>query len=155
MGDPEDGEEERPGQPCEVDRGTIRVHEEVADRALLMAHEQDRPEDDAGDERGERGEDDEEPEDVATQQVEDGGDGHEHERGHRGDEVRGRIQAMRALLAAAGFRIIAEQDSTEEGQAWFEAVAARIAAGEASRGVAHVTSGPALQQNMVCVLEGE
>ena len=33
--------------------------------------------------------------------------------------------------------------------------ARRIAAGEASRGVAHVTSGPALQQNMVCVLEGE
>jgi len=34
-------------------------------------------------------------------------------------------------------------------------VARRISAGEANRGVAHVTSGPALQQNLVCVLEGE
>ena len=34
-------------------------------------------------------------------------------------------------------------------------VARRILAGEANRGVAHVTSGPALQQNLVCVLEGE
>jgi acetyl-CoA acetyltransferase len=34
-------------------------------------------------------------------------------------------------------------------------VARRIIAGEANRGVAHVTSGPALQQNLVCVLEGE
>jgi acetyl-CoA acetyltransferase len=31
----------------------------------------------------------------------------------------------------------------------------RIAAGEANRGVAHATSGPCLQQNLVCVLEGE
>jgi acetyl-CoA acetyltransferase len=30
----------------------------------------------------------------------------------------------------------------------------RIAAGLASRGVAHATSGPCLQQNLVCVLEG-
>ncbi len=34
-------------------------------------------------------------------------------------------------------------------------VANRIAAGEANRGVAHATSGPCLQQNLVCVLEGE
>ena len=34
-------------------------------------------------------------------------------------------------------------------------VANRIAAGEADRGVAHATSGPCLQQNLVCVLEGE
>ena len=34
-------------------------------------------------------------------------------------------------------------------------VATRIAAGEADRGVAHATSGPCLQQNLVCVLEGE
>lgn len=34
-------------------------------------------------------------------------------------------------------------------------VANRIAAGEAARGVAHATSGPCLQQNLVCVLEGE
>ena len=34
-------------------------------------------------------------------------------------------------------------------------VAKRITAGEANRGVAHATSGPCLQQNMVCVLEGE
>jgi len=33
-------------------------------------------------------------------------------------------------------------------------VARRITAGEAGRGVAHATSGPCLQQNMVCVLEG-
>ncbi len=33
--------------------------------------------------------------------------------------------------------------------------AARIASGEADRGVAHATSGPCLQQNLVCVLEGE
>jgi acetyl-CoA acetyltransferase len=32
---------------------------------------------------------------------------------------------------------------------------ARIAAGEARRAVAHATSGPCLQQNLVCVLEGE
>jgi len=32
--------------------------------------------------------------------------------------------------------------------------AARVAAGEAGRAVAHATSGPALQQNLVCVLEG-
>jgi acetyl-CoA acetyltransferase len=34
-------------------------------------------------------------------------------------------------------------------------VAARIHSGEAGRGVAHATSGPCLQQNLVCVLEGE
>ncbi len=33
--------------------------------------------------------------------------------------------------------------------------AARIASGEAHRAVAHATSGPCLQQNLVCVLEGE
>jgi acetyl-CoA acetyltransferase len=33
--------------------------------------------------------------------------------------------------------------------------AARIFAGSADRGVAHATSGPCLQQNLVCVLEGE
>jgi acetyl-CoA acetyltransferase len=33
-------------------------------------------------------------------------------------------------------------------------VARRIWAGDAQRGVAHATSGPCLQQNMVCVLEG-
>lgn len=33
-------------------------------------------------------------------------------------------------------------------------VARRIAGGEAGRGVAHATSGAALQQNLVCVLEG-
>jgi acetyl-CoA acetyltransferase len=33
-------------------------------------------------------------------------------------------------------------------------VANRIKAGEAARGVAHASSGPALQQNLVCVLEG-
>jgi acetyl-CoA acetyltransferase len=34
-------------------------------------------------------------------------------------------------------------------------VATRITAGEADRGLAHATSGPCLQQNLVCVLEGE
>lgn len=34
-------------------------------------------------------------------------------------------------------------------------VANRISAGEATRGVAHATSGPCLQQNLVCVLEGD
>jgi acetyl-CoA acetyltransferase len=34
-------------------------------------------------------------------------------------------------------------------------VAARITAGDAGRGVAHATSGPCLQQNMVVVLEGD
>jgi acetyl-CoA acetyltransferase len=34
-------------------------------------------------------------------------------------------------------------------------VARRIWSGEAGRGVAHATSGPCLQQNLVCVLEGE
>ena len=34
-------------------------------------------------------------------------------------------------------------------------VAQRIMDGSASRGVAHATSGPCLQQNLVCVLEGE
>jgi len=33
--------------------------------------------------------------------------------------------------------------------------AVRIASGEAGRAVAHATSGPCLQQNLVCVLEGE
>jgi acetyl-CoA acetyltransferase len=33
-------------------------------------------------------------------------------------------------------------------------VATRITAGEADRGIAHATSGPCLQQNLVCVLEG-
>ncbi|MGD0883059.1 MAG: lipid-transfer protein, partial [Acidimicrobiales bacterium] len=33
--------------------------------------------------------------------------------------------------------------------------ASRIAAGHADRAVAHATSGPCLQQNLVCVLEGE
>jgi acetyl-CoA acetyltransferase len=33
--------------------------------------------------------------------------------------------------------------------------AARIASGQAHRAVAHATSGPCLQQNLVCVLEGE
>lgn len=34
-------------------------------------------------------------------------------------------------------------------------VARRITAGEAARGVAHASSGPCLQQNLVCVLEGQ
>ena len=34
-------------------------------------------------------------------------------------------------------------------------VAQRIMDGTADRGVAHATSGPCLQQNLVCVLEGE
>ncbi len=34
-------------------------------------------------------------------------------------------------------------------------VATRITAGDVSRGVAHATQGPCLQQNLVCVLEGE
>ena len=34
-------------------------------------------------------------------------------------------------------------------------VARRITHGEADRGVAHATSGPCLQQNLVCVLEGD
>ena len=34
-------------------------------------------------------------------------------------------------------------------------VANRISNGEADRGVAHATSGPCLQQNLVTVLEGE
>lgn len=34
-------------------------------------------------------------------------------------------------------------------------VAERIMSGAATRGVAHATSGPCLQQNLVCVLEGE
>src|SRR4029077_19718260 len=34
-------------------------------------------------------------------------------------------------------------------------VAKRIQGGEAARGVAHATSGPCLQQNMVVVLEGD
>ncbi len=34
-------------------------------------------------------------------------------------------------------------------------VARRITNGEANRGIAHATSGPCLQQNLVCVLEGE
>jgi acetyl-CoA acetyltransferase len=33
--------------------------------------------------------------------------------------------------------------------------AARISSGEADRAVAHATSGPLLQQNLICVLEGE
>ncbi|MGO8871470.1 MAG: thiolase domain-containing protein [Acidimicrobiales bacterium] len=33
--------------------------------------------------------------------------------------------------------------------------AARVASGDARRAVAHATSGPCLQQNLVCVLEGE
>lgn len=33
--------------------------------------------------------------------------------------------------------------------------AARISSGEADRAVAHVTSGPCLQQNLICVLEGD
>jgi hypothetical protein len=34
-------------------------------------------------------------------------------------------------------------------------VAQRIWSGEADRGVAHATQGPCLQQNLVCVMEGE
>ena len=34
-------------------------------------------------------------------------------------------------------------------------VADRISAGTADRGVAHATGGQLLQQNLVCVLEGE
>jgi acetyl-CoA acetyltransferase len=33
--------------------------------------------------------------------------------------------------------------------------ASRIRRGEAQRAVAHATSGPCLQQNLVCVLEGD
>jgi hypothetical protein len=33
-------------------------------------------------------------------------------------------------------------------------VARRIMGGEAGRGIAHAASGPCLQQNLVCVLEG-
>ena len=31
----------------------------------------------------------------------------------------------------------------------------RVAAGDAGRAVAHATSGPCLQQNLVCVIEGD
>jgi hypothetical protein len=31
----------------------------------------------------------------------------------------------------------------------------RISSGEAQRAVAHASSGPCLQQNLVCVLEGD
>jgi acetyl-CoA acetyltransferase len=41
------------------------------------------------------------------------------------------------------------------GLARFAEVADRIMAGTADRGVAHCTSGPLLQQNLVCVMEGE
>lgn len=41
------------------------------------------------------------------------------------------------------------------GLARFAEVADRIMAGTADRGVAHCTSGPLMQQNLVCVLEGE
>jgi hypothetical protein len=34
-------------------------------------------------------------------------------------------------------------------------LANRISSGDANRGLAHATSGPCLQQNLVCVLEGE
>ena len=34
-------------------------------------------------------------------------------------------------------------------------VATRISAGEIGRGLAHATQGPCLQQNLVCILEGE
>jgi acetyl-CoA acetyltransferase len=34
-------------------------------------------------------------------------------------------------------------------------VAKRITAGDAARGIAHATSGPCLQQNLVCLLEGD
>ncbi len=33
--------------------------------------------------------------------------------------------------------------------------AGRIMTGDANRALAHATSGPCLQQNLVCVLEGE
>lgn len=41
------------------------------------------------------------------------------------------------------------------GLARFAEVADRIMTGRADRGVAHCTSGPLLQQNLVCVMEGE
>jgi acetyl-CoA acetyltransferase len=41
------------------------------------------------------------------------------------------------------------------GLARFAEVADRIMSGDADRGVAHCTSGPLMQQNLVCVLEGE
>ena len=34
-------------------------------------------------------------------------------------------------------------------------VARRIRSGEARRGLAHAASGPALQQNLLCLLEGD
>ena len=34
---------------------------------------------------------------------------------------------MQSLLTGAGFKIVDVQDSTEEGQRWFEAMAARMA----------------------------
>jgi acetyl-CoA acetyltransferase len=34
-------------------------------------------------------------------------------------------------------------------------VARRIRNGEAGRGLGHATSGPALQQNLLCILEGD
>jgi ubiquinone/menaquinone biosynthesis C-methylase UbiE len=40
-------------------------------------------------------------------------------------------EAMRDLLTAAGFRIVSTVDSTEASQAWFEAMAARMAQGNA------------------------
>ena len=34
-------------------------------------------------------------------------------------------------------------------------VASRISSGEVGRGLAHASQGPCLQQNLVCILEGE
>ncbi|MDJ0868246.1 MAG: thiolase domain-containing protein [Myxococcota bacterium] len=62
-----------------------------------------------------------------------------------GDDVRinpsGGALAANTMMAAGLTRI---------GEA-----ASRIGSGDASRAVAHATSGPCLQQNLVCVLEGE
>ena len=38
-------------------------------------------------------------------------------------------EEMQSLLTGAGFRIVETHDSTGEGQAWFEAMAARMASG--------------------------
>ena len=64
-----------------------------------------------------------------------------------------------ALVGANGvgkttlLTLIAHADDGHTGLIRVIEVANRIQAGSASRGVAHASSGPCLQQNLVCVME--
>jgi len=64
------------------------------------------------------------------------------------------LDAGRTRINPSGGALVANP-AMAAGLARFAEAADAVSSGRADRAVAHSTSGPCLQQNLVCVLEGE